>query len=206
MRTRCGGTRYFPCPFAVPGRSFALRSLLADRGTRLCPASSATGSAGQRGRSVSFYCTINDRLAGHPSSYCVIARSVATWQSVRLGKRIPTVTSFPRNDMRFRFLLKSTMIYHGRNDTEQGERCERCRWQRKRAERVAAVDRCQGVLSPKADVGHRNRKGSNDQHCTLHALSAGTARINDHLHSAHTKKMRAVARIFLFYSSSKAPV
>ena len=33
-------------------------------------------------------------LPGFP----VIARSVATWQSAILGKRIPAVTSFPRND------------------------------------------------------------------------------------------------------------
>ncbi len=38
-----------------------------------------------------------------------------------------------------------------------GERCDRCLWQKKGAERVAAVDRCQGAPSTQADVGHRNR-------------------------------------------------
>jgi len=38
-----------------------------------------------------------------------------------------------------------------------GERSERRLRRRKRGERVAAVDRCQGASSPKADVGHRNR-------------------------------------------------
>jgi len=40
------------CPAAASPDGAGLR--LADRCTRLCPASSATGSAGQRGRSVSF--------------------------------------------------------------------------------------------------------------------------------------------------------
>ena len=38
-----------------------------------------------------------------------------------------------------------------------GERSERRLRRIKRGERVAAVDRCQGALSPKADVGYRNR-------------------------------------------------
>ena len=38
-----------------------------------------------------------------------------------------------------------------------GERWERRLWQKKGAERVAAVDRCQGAPSTQADVGHRNR-------------------------------------------------
>ena len=38
-----------------------------------------------------------------------------------------------------------------------GERWERCQWQMKRPERVAAVDRCQGAPPTQADVGHRNR-------------------------------------------------
>ena len=41
--------------------------------------------------------------------------------------------------------------------TATGERAERCQWQKKRGERVAAVDRCQGAMTPKTDVGHRNR-------------------------------------------------
>ena len=37
-----------------------------------------------------------------------------------------------------------------------GERSKRRQRRVKRSERVAAVDRFQGALSPKADVGHRN--------------------------------------------------
>ena len=40
--------------------------------------------------------------------------------------------------------------------TRWRERCERCRWQVKRAERMAAVGRWKGVLSPHPDAGHRN--------------------------------------------------
>ena len=42
-------------------------------------------------------------------------------------------------------------------ETVRGERSERRQRRIKRGEWVAAVDRCQGALSPKADVGHRNR-------------------------------------------------
>ena len=38
-----------------------------------------------------------------------------------------------------------------------GERCERCRWQMKRAERVAAVGEGRRCLSPRTFAGHRNR-------------------------------------------------
>ena len=46
-----------------------------------------------------------------------------------------------------------------------GERCDRCQWQKKGAERVAAVDRCQGASSTQADVGHRNRGGFGGTMC-----------------------------------------
>ena len=38
-----------------------------------------------------------------------------------------------------------------------GERWERCQWQMKRPERVAAVDRRGSLLKADEDVGHRNR-------------------------------------------------
>ena len=44
-------------PFVVPDKIFGLTLILdfIDHGTRLCPASSATGSAGQRGRPYSVF-------------------------------------------------------------------------------------------------------------------------------------------------------
>ena len=41
--------------------------------------------------------------------------------------------------------------------TATGERADCRRWREEGGERVAAVDRWQGALSPKPDVGHRNR-------------------------------------------------
>ena len=38
-----------------------------------------------------------------------------------------------------------------------GERCERCLWQMKRAERVAAVDKIEDQRKPEDFIGHRNR-------------------------------------------------
>ena len=38
-----------------------------------------------------------------------------------------------------------------------GERAERCRWQMKRGERVAAVDQIEGKRKPDDLIGHRNR-------------------------------------------------
>ena len=39
-----------------------------------------------------------------------------------------------------------------------GERCERCRWQMKRAERVAAVEKIEEKRKPEDFFGHRNRR------------------------------------------------
>ena len=38
-----------------------------------------------------------------------------------------------------------------------GERTERCRWQKKRGERVAAVDQIEAKRKPEDLIGHRNR-------------------------------------------------
>jgi len=38
-----------------------------------------------------------------------------------------------------------------------GERCERCRWQEKRAERVAAVEKFEDQRMPDESFGYRNR-------------------------------------------------
>ncbi len=52
-----------------------------------------------------------------------------------------------------------------------GERCERCQWQMKRAERVAAVEKIKGKRKPADFFGHRNR-GSNATHCDSNPQSA----------------------------------
>ena len=39
-----------------------------------------------------------------------------------------------------------------------GERTERCRWQKKRGERVAAVEKIEEKRKPEDFFGHRNRK------------------------------------------------
>ena len=41
-----------------------------------------------------------------------------------------------------------------------GERSERCLWQKKRTERVAAVDKIEDQLKPEDFIGHRNRSAS----------------------------------------------
>ena len=38
-----------------------------------------------------------------------------------------------------------------------GERWERCQWQMKRPERVAAVDKIEGKRKPEDFIGYRNR-------------------------------------------------
>ena len=38
-----------------------------------------------------------------------------------------------------------------------GERCDRCLWQKKGAERMAAVDKIEGKHKPEDFIGHRNR-------------------------------------------------
>ena len=40
---------------------------------------------------------------------------------------------------------------------QEGERCERRRWRKQRAERVAAVDKIEGKRKPEDFIGHRNR-------------------------------------------------
>ena len=40
----------------------------------------------------------------------------------------------------------------------RGERCERCRWQIERAERVAAVDKIKEMREPADFIGYRNRE------------------------------------------------
>ena len=48
-----------------------------------------------------------------------------------------------------------------------GERRERCRWQIKRPERVAAVDKIEDKRKPEDFIGHRNRKtGRRGDACT----------------------------------------
>ena len=51
------------------------------------------------------------------------------------------------------------LYFHlGMQADDDGERWERRRGREERPERVAAVCRCQGALTPQADAGHRNRK------------------------------------------------
>ena len=69
-----------------------------------------------------------------------------------------------------------------------GERCDRCLWQKKGAERVAAVDRCQGAPSTQADVGHRNR----------HCQKSGCSRYNN------TKFDKVLVTLDLYIEHKKA--
>ena len=43
-------------------------------------------------------------------------------------------------------------------NTLEGERAERCQWQKKRGERVAAVEKIEEKRKPEDFFGHRNRK------------------------------------------------
>ena len=47
---------------------------------------------------------------------------------------------------------------------QDGERCDRCRWRSKGAERVAAVDKIEEKRKPQNFIGHRNRNTGRCRH------------------------------------------
>ena len=63
----------------------------------------------------------------------------------------------PQKNTKFICPLLDTEV-SGSPIIQNGERCDRRRWRRKGAERVAAVDKIKDQRKPEDFIGHRNRK------------------------------------------------
>ena len=70
--------------------------------------------------------------------------------------------------------------------TATGERADCRRWREEGGERVAAVDRWQGALSPKPDVGHRNRKSIVLPSADVQRTSTGSIEKSKYMKELHT--------------------
>ena len=55
-------------------------------------------------------------------------------------------------------LLHTSSVTFGDSFSSRGERAERCQWQKKRGERVAAVEKIEEKRKPEDFFGHRNRR------------------------------------------------